>query len=269
MRTHLIHGLSALAVIVLAACGGHQQQAQDPSNAGPKPQATMTTPAPQEPLVSDADPQKPGAGPAVTAPEEKSADTDQQKEKEKAKGPPLASDGEVLSFAMTVNDGEIQMAELAKKNAESAEVKNFAGLMATHHTQGMAKIRSIQAKTKIELKDNELSTKLKGEVSDKVSMLRDKKGKDFDRAYMDTQVKTHKEALDALDNRVLPAATNGEVKTGIKEMRRQVADHLAKAEEIQKKVDPAAAQARETSEQAEKKAKTDESKKQDTTQKKY
>jgi len=35
----------------------------------------------------------------------------------------------------------------------------LAGMMRTHHTQGMAKVRSLQGKTKIELKDNELTTK--------------------------------------------------------------------------------------------------------------
>jgi putative membrane protein len=134
-------------------------------------------------------------------------------------------------------------------------VKTFAGMMLQHHTQGMAKVRNLQTKTKIELKDNELTTKAKNDANQNMAMLRDKKGKEFDRLYMDTQVRMHKDALDALDNRVIPSISNGEVKTGVTEMRRQVADHLTKAEAIQKKLDPTLAEAREGSDDKDTKAK--------------
>lgn len=267
MRTPLIHVLGATAALALAACSNtYPQQPKDPVNANPQPQTAINNPKPQQSTlsphssqsamndpsvqqpsfsppsnqeaVSQHDSQKPFYGPGLLPPDER-ADAQQ-----KAKTQPLASDAEVLSFAMAVNDGEVQMAEVAKKSAENAEVKTFAGMMSTHHTQGMAKIRSMQGKTKIELKDNELTAKVRNDASQNMALLRDKKGKEFDRLYIDTQVRMHKDALDALDNRVIPAIQNGEVKTGVSEMRRQVADHLSKAEGIQKKLDPTLAESR-------------------------
>lgn len=268
MRTHLVHGLAAMAAVVLAACSNtYPQQPKDPINADPKPQTAINDPQPQKSTLDPhsaqkstlADPtvqqpsfnqptnqeamgshdsQKPFYGPGLVPPEER-ADAMQ-----KSKTQPLASDGEVLSFVMAVNDGEVQMGEMAKKTAEHADVKSFAQMMSTHHQQGMAKVRTIQGKTKIELKDNELTAKVKNDASQNMAQLRDKKGKDFDRLYIDSQVRMHKDALDALDNRVIPGISNGEVKTGVSEMRRQVADHLAKAEGIQKKLDPTLADAR-------------------------
>lgn len=270
MRTHVIHGLAAMAAVVLAACSNtYPQQPKDPINADPKPQTAINDPQPQprgpglgidnkeqrpmsdpsvqqpalnQPTSQDPmathDSQKPFYGPGLVPPEERAAE--QQKSKQ-----PLASDAEILSVVMAVNDGEVQMAEMAKKSADSADVKTFAGMMSTHHQQGMGKVRTLQGKTKIELKDNDLTAKVKNDATQNMAMLRDKKGKEFDRLYMDSQVRMHKDALDVLDNRLIPGITNGEVKTGVSEMRRQVADHLAKAEQIQKKLDPSLAQARE------------------------
>jgi putative membrane protein len=281
MRTHVIQALVATAAVALAACSNtYPQQPKDPINKDPKPQTAITDPSPQgrgpglavddqaqKPMndpsvqqpsfgqpsspeaISQHDSQKPFYGPGLKSPEERDEAI------QKAKTQPLASDAEVLSFAMAVNDGEVQMAEMAKKSADNADVKNFAGMMSTHHTQGMAKVRDMQGKTKIELKDNDLTQKVKNDASQNMAVLRDKKGKEFDRLYMDTQVRMHKEALDALDNRVIPAITNGQVKTGVSEMRRQVADHLAKAEQIQKKIDPSLADARKDGDDKDAKAK--------------
>ena len=281
MRTQLIHALGATVAVVLAACSNsYPQQPKDPINKDPKPQTAITDPNPQprgpgfemddqaqKPMsdpsvqqpslgqpsspeaITQPEPQKPFYGPGLLSPDER------EQAAQKAKTQPLASDGEVLSFVMALNDGEVQMAEMGKKSATNAEVKTFAGMMSQHHTQGMARVRNLQGKTKIELKDNELTTKAKNDANQNMAMLRDKKGKEFDRLFIDTQVRMHKDALDALDNRVIPAISNGEVKTGVSEMRRQVADHLTKAEAIQKKLDPTLAEAREGADDKDTKAK--------------
>ncbi len=255
MRTHLVHGLAAMAAVVVVACSNNPkpqspatnpepQQAAMPFEHGPgKPmnepspqQATLDQPGSQE-AISQPAPQKPFYGPGLTPPDEKA------QEQAKAKTP-VASDGEALSVMQTINDGEVQMAEMAKKNAESADVKQFAAMMSTQHQQAMSKVRTLQTKSKIELKNNDLAETIKGDASQEMATLRDKKGKEFDRLYMDAQVRLHKEALDAIDNRVLPGVTNGEVKTSITDQRRHVAEHLAKAESILKKLDPTTAAAR-------------------------
>src|SRR5688500_679866 len=147
MRTHLVHGLAAAVALALAACSNtYPQQPKDPINADPKPQAPITqhspqqnninvqherqgavtqhdpqqsqwsTPGGQQTPASDPEPQKPFYGPGLVPPEQRDA------EQAKAKAP-LGSDGEILSFAMAVNDGEVQMAEMAKKSADAAAVK--------------------------------------------------------------------------------------------------------------------------------------------------
>jgi putative membrane protein len=264
MRTYVIQGLAAAAALVLAACSNrYPQQPTDPINKDPRPQTAINDPQPQprgpgfdmddqaqRPIndptaqqpsfgqpsspgaVTSPESQRPFYGPGLVSPEER------ERAMEKSKTAPLGSDAEVLAFVMAMNDSEVQMAEMAKKKADNAEVKSYAAMMLQQHTQGMAKVRTLQTKTKLELKDNELTTNMKNDAGQNMSMLRDKEDKDFDRLYIDSQVRMHKDALDVLDNRVIPAISNGEVKSTVSEMRRQVAHHLAKAEQIQRKIDP-------------------------------
>ena len=264
MRTFVKHGVLAIAIATVAlACGDSQRQVRDPASAEPQPQsafndptvqpsndpianghnaprqpltdtdpqrATLEPPTPQTPMLTENEPQKPFHGPGTTPPDDKVL----------AKTEKPLSDTEVLGVAVAANDGEVQMAELAIRKASSPDVKQFAGMMKSHHQTALQKGKKLQSKTKLEPSESDASAYLKSDADKTMKELRDKEGKAFDRAYMDAQVKAHKDVLTVLDNRLIPSANNGEVKSMLTEMRRTVADHLVKAEDIQKKTDPTA-----------------------------
>jgi putative membrane protein len=146
------------------------------------------------------------------------------------------NDGEIIGVAIAANKGEIQMAEVAAKRATRADVKQFAAMMKTHHTQGLQKAKSVETKTKLTAADSEVTQQLDAETQAAMKDLRDKDGIAFDRAYMDSQVKAHADLLGTIDRRLVPGASHGDVKTLLTEMRRVVSDHLTAAEDIQKKL---------------------------------
>lgn len=270
MRTFVKHGVIAVAVAALAlACGDNQRQVRNPVSADPQPQSAFNDPAvqppndpiannhhaPRQPLtdpdpqratlepptpqapISDPQPQKPFYGPGTSPPDNQVL----------AKTEKPLSDAEVIGVTAAANDGEVQMAELAIKKATSPEVKQFAGMMKSHHQTALQKGKKLQSKTKLEAVDSDASSYLKADAEKALKDLRDKDGKAFDRAYMESQVKAHKDVLTVIDNRLIPSSNNGEVKSMLVEMRRTVADHLVKAEDIQKKMDPTATSSRDTS----------------------
>lgn len=248
MRTYVKLGFITAFVLGVAACGGGEP-ARDPSSAQTtetqtKTSSTMPTRGPQE-MTHSTETQKPALNPRdANEPgvhETAKADKPMLPTEEKPSTTAL-TDAQIVAVAVAANEGEVQMAELAKKQAQNAEVKQFAVMMQSHHKTGLDKTKSLESKAKISADDNnDVSNKLKTEVSSTMQTLKDKKGADFDKAYMDSQVKAHKDVLDAIDNKMLPGAQNGELKAHLNEMRRQVADHLAKAESIQKKLDPSMA----------------------------
>ncbi len=218
-----------------------QHQPQQPVTE-PQPQQPLTHHQPQQPITSP-EPQKPFYG-GATAGEERQAKTEK----------PL-SDAEVLSVAETAHKGEIQMADIALKKGSSPEVKQFANMMKNMHQQGLDSGKKLAQKANLSPAESDATTTLKTETEKTVTELKDKKGKDFDRTYMDAQVKAHKDVLEMIDNRLLPSAQNADVKAMVSTMRTQVAEHLTKAEDSLKKIETGGAAKAKTG--TEKKGKTE------------
>lgn len=224
MRSLFISVLTVAALATVVACGGDEKPAQDPSAMTPPP---PPAPMPETKPTAEAKPVE-TAPPVAEAPPAKPAEK------------PL-TDGEIVAVTSTANNGEIEMAQLATKTATNADVKNFAAMMITQHRDMETKGKALATKAKITPADNEASTTLKNDVASTVTNLKTQKGKDFDKAYMEAQVKAHRDVLNMIDNKLLPSAQNGELKTMLNDARTHVATHLAKAEEIQQKLDSGAA----------------------------
>ncbi len=227
----LVNGLLVASFATLVACGGDDKPAQDPS--------AMNTPAPPAPMpeskpaTTDSKPVDSAMGGGTNA---GSDTTTSPKPAEK----PL-TDAEIVAVTSTANNGEIDMANLATKTATNADVKNFAAMLITQHRDMETKGKALAAKAKITPADNDASTALKSDVQSTITSLKTQKGKDFDKAYMESQVKAHRDVLNLFDNKLLPNAQNGDLKTLLTDGRSHVAAHLAKAEEIQRKLDAAPA----------------------------
>jgi putative membrane protein len=87
---------------------------------------------------------------------------------------------------------EIQSSKLALKQSHDSKVKSFASRMIKDHTAGSAKLKSI-------IKAEELPlvppAKLDDAHQQMIDQLSSAKGADFDKMYLDMQMKAHEEAL--------------------------------------------------------------------------
>jgi putative membrane protein len=266
MRTFIRSGVVVLAtgIATLAlACGQPKKPpptrtpaaAREPAPESGRTQRPFNEPAPQPPAlppptaqapIEQPEPQKPFYGPGTTPPEDHA----------QAKTEKPLSDAEVIGAARAANKGEVQMAELALKKATSPDVKHFASTMKSTHQKALEHDKKLQQKTKITSTESDLSSMLSSDAEKTINDLRDKHGKEFDRAYMESQVRSHKDVLTAIDNRLAPSAQNSEVKAMVTDMRHVVADHLAKAEEVQKKMESSSVSSRAESGKDHSKART-------------
>jgi putative membrane protein len=264
MRTLVRHAVLAASVAVVAlACGSSDnKQPNTPSSSTEYNQAQYPQPQTSQPqqgsndnttqgmspgdqsgtgsTIGSGGPQKPFYGPGLDNPDQAGTATTNEGSMQ-AKQVTNLSDGDIFAIEDAANNGEIQMAELAKKQGVGAQTKDFAAMMITHHRDAENKLKALAKKQNITSKDNDVSNKLKGDVSSMITDMRAKKGKEFDRLYMDNQVKAHRDVLDIVDNQLIPSVQNADLKTHLSEVRRTVADHLQKAEDIQAKMQPTAA----------------------------
>jgi len=232
MRNVIKHGLVFASLLTLAAsavaCGGDDKPAQDPSSLQPPPPPAPPPPAPA-PAATDTKPVDSAMGGGTNAGSDTTA-TAKPAEK------PM-TDAEIVAVTSTANNGEIDMANLATKSATSADVKNFAAMMITQHKDMESKGKALAAKAKITPADSDASNALKSDVQSTISNLKTQKGKDFDKAYMDSQVKMHTEGLDIIDNQLLPSVKNADMKDHLNTVRQHVQMHLSKAQDIQSRME--------------------------------
>ena len=143
------------------------------------------------------------------------------------------SEAQIAMVADLANSSEIEQGKLAQNKAKAASVKKFAAMMVKHHTDAKAE----QAKLFKQLNltptqcPNETTRQQAGEKT--LTSLRAASGTSFDARYIDSQVEAHQKVLDALDNELLPAATEQKLIDGLNKMKTTVQNHLQEAKTIQ------------------------------------
>lgn len=103
------------------------------------------------------------------------------------------SGNEATDFVTKAASGgllEVKLGELAEKNAQNQRVKNFGKMMVTDHSKANDELKSLASSNKVAVPSALLPDHQKH-----YDMLKDKKGADFDKAYMDMMVDDHKEDI--------------------------------------------------------------------------
>jgi putative membrane protein len=144
------------------------------------------------------------------------------------------SDDQILYVLHAANLAEMDQARMAQKKAKNGRVKRFAGMMLKDHGEADAKGNDVAKKVNASLTPSETSKRLESDAKQVSSNIATPKGADFDRAYIDGQVKEHRALLEAIDREFLPAVRSSEVKELLQTVRASVDNHLKEAEQIQK-----------------------------------
>jgi putative membrane protein len=145
----------------------------------------------------------------------------------------MPNDAQITKILHETNEGEIDLAKLAKSKSKNDEVKKFADHMIKDHTSNNKMGKQLTNKLNIKPVTSENSEEMKKEGSEKLAELKKLDGKEFDKAYMDSQVNTHTKVLSDLDNTMLTSAKNPELKAMLEKTRTAVSQHLDQAKKIQ------------------------------------
>jgi putative membrane protein len=151
-------------------------------------------------------------------------------------------DAQFAAIIQAMNAGEIQEAQLAMTKATSPDVKRFARDMATAHREMQNKMTSLLSRLQMTPSDNAVSNQLRSDTQGEIATLQTLRGKDFDRDYIDSQVRNHNKALETIDE-MMPTAKNSEFKAALVNMRPKIEAHLRDAERVQMMLEKGAASA--------------------------
>lgn len=139
---------------------------------------------------------------------------------------------DIAGIMMAANEGEVQQGNAASTRATRPEVRAFAQMMVTDHTNAINSARDVFSRYNITPGDNDITSALRTNSQRTVTNLATYQGVAYDRTYMQTQVALHSWLLDALDMALIPSARNNDVRTLLQTQRGHVAMHLERAQEI-------------------------------------
>ena len=177
------------------------------------------------------DPNKPRA---ESAPKESSAPAAQTTATQASRPVPRGSisDANIAAMVLASNNTDISYARLVPSRAQREDVKKFADRMLTDHTGVNTLVTQLLAKLDLAPEDNAISLDMRDESANKRDLMRELSGFTFDSTYMENEVAYHQKFLASIDNQMLPAARNTDLRALLSAVRPAVAAHLAHAEQV-------------------------------------
>ena len=143
------------------------------------------------------------------------------------------NDAQIAHIAYTAGVIDITAAKQALKKSKNKEVRAFATDMVREHSAVNKQALALVKKLKVTPEDNDTSKSLSQQAAQKRAELAKLNGDAFDKAYVTNEVAYHKTVNGALENTLIPSATNPELKdllsTGLKifQGHEQHAEHVA------------------------------------------
>lgn len=143
------------------------------------------------------------------------------------------TDAQIAHVAYTAGKIDIAAAKQALQKSKNKDVVAFAKDMERDHAAVNDKALALVKKLKVTPQDNDTSKALVRQATAKHDELAKLSGAAFDKAYIDNEVAYHKTVDGALENTLIPSASNPELKdlltTGLKifQGHEQHAEHVA------------------------------------------
>src|SRR5690606_10427715 len=128
-------------------------------------------------------------------------------------------DADIAAIVVTANTIDIENGELARERATDPRVREFAETMIRDHTAVNENAQALVTRLGVTPTPNDVSQSLRDSATATRERLSGLTGAEFDRAYMANEVEYHRLVLTALDETLIPSATNAELRETLVSVR--------------------------------------------------
>ncbi|HEU4588560.1 MAG TPA: DUF4142 domain-containing protein, partial [Gemmatimonadales bacterium] len=140
----------------------------------------------------------------------------------------------LLSVISTANQTEIQAAKDAQSKASSPQVKRFAAKLAQDHQKNDQQAQALAKRLGVDLASgagaaSESQSAAMGELAGKT-------GAEFDRAYVQREIQDHQQNIDKIEQQMLPAAKDPQVKAFLQKTDKAMKNHLQMAKQLEQQL---------------------------------
>ena len=148
---------------------------------------------------------------------------------------PKLTDANIVAIFDGANTADIETGTLAATRASDQRVKDlgkhFAGDHEMVRQQGRDLAKKLGVKPVAPSGDHS-----QADLAATLQSLKEKKGKDFDRAFLDYEINFHQSVIDAVTGTLLPAIQNEELKAFVQRIAPAFVGHLEQAKAVRKAV---------------------------------
>jgi putative membrane protein len=142
------------------------------------------------------------------------------------------TDGQIANILATVDNGEIEQAQVALTKTSNPQVRDFANMMVNQHTTSKQQATQLSEQTKIIPSPSPQANKLQTNGAQLLEKFNAANPTDFDKLYIEAQIDQHKEVLELLNDKLIPAAKDPQLKQQLSATQNMVQHHIDQAEKI-------------------------------------
>ncbi len=143
------------------------------------------------------------------------------------------SDAQIAGVLEAVNLGEVQQAHLAQEKATEPAVRNYADNLRSGHELAARQQSMVLDQQGITPEETDLSRQLRQQSQQEEQRLSQLSGAEFDRAFVQAQVRTHQDALNLLEQKLIPNASDPAYRAYLEQLRGDLQQHLAHAQQLE------------------------------------
>jgi putative membrane protein len=141
-------------------------------------------------------------------------------------------DPNTASILLASHNVVLAAARIAAARGQNRDVKLLARNLVTDHTTMSATLTRLLASAELTPRDDEVTRLLRDQSAARRDTLRTLSGWTFDSAYVDSEVRYHRELLVAIDRVFIPSVRNARLRDYVSSMRPTIASHLDLAEQV-------------------------------------
>jgi putative membrane protein len=145
------------------------------------------------------------------------------------------SDANVLAMLETIDRSETDAAQLARQKASSEEVRSFASRMMNEHTTMSQETRQLGQRINVQPETPALASTAEKTHQETMEELRNKSGNDFDKSYMEYQIKMHEQAISLVED-TAGSVDNSRLQRYLQQARPGLESHLSAARGVKQQL---------------------------------
>jgi putative membrane protein len=146
------------------------------------------------------------------------------------------SDSKILFVTHIANASAVAQAKLARERAHDVRVRRIASAIQLQHERADRHEEDLIRRRSLDMTSTPTGIELQQAEQQVLGELQQKFGADFDRAFLEAQIESHRRVLELIDQKLLPGASDSDIQSYVRDLRPTVEGHLARLQALQLKV---------------------------------